>query len=770
MRKLKPIGQVGLLILLGLILVRPVAAQQPELQRHLTRGKLWATFRNTGTQGLRDDSRLGADAGLMYPGWGIGERDFTEYWITGQDNDHRYHTSQAEGFWIFSKDSEGVNTSSSNPRYNSDDIVEVIYDPTSGPEANLGIETVSALTGNNTANYWPGSPPLIADEPIEIHNYDYGRYIPNDNEAEELIISKWTTERGLTVTRKARAWSYTDYDDFIILEVVVENTGDTNGDGVADGNLPIQQDEVYFSFVNNVAPSWAGHRWQNATVPWAYSDVVVLDDWYKYTEASNFNGLASLQGKKMSYVYDGDLLASAGDDSGQPFDPSNSQTAYVNRGALAAGELLGFQYVGLAPLDFDPTDGFTNDTETYVAPASLDQPAHVNWWEIFGRFDFDTPDISNKSESQLFDEFTGQGSVPAVQDNPDRVNRVTFSHTYGPYTLAPGEKAKVVVAWVAGSGAEFAGPGGTPMDVYAWARQGNQSQVTDGERALAVHLDRAQFAYDNNYDVPDAPPDVAVFVDSDKNGNNAITWSDRTDSATDPDYTGAEAQDVAGYHVYRNDNNHLGPWELIADIPIGGTLPAGAEYAGGTPWTSTNLSYSDGGTYTYRDVNSVPGFSYWYSVRAYDTGHTDWNGNGPVPSLEGGHAAPEQRMNVSRSPIVIATAEKDALEDPVRVVPNPFRADPGDDVHRYPPGSNNIRFVNIPSKAKISIFSVSGDLISVINHPQRSTDPDRGEATWDQRTRTFSGRVAAGRYYYVVESLVSGQQGKKQTGMFMIVK
>ena len=158
-------------------------------------------------------------------------------------------------------------------------------------------------------------------------------------------------------------------------------------------------------------------------------------------------------------------------------------------------------------------------------------------------------------------------------------------------------------------------------------------------------------------------------------------------------------------------------------------------------------------------------------MRTYDSGHSDWNGTGrSIPSLESGHSAPEQRMNVSRSPIVIATAEKDALAEQVRVVPNPFRDDPGDADHRYPPASNNIRFVNIPRKAKISIFSISGDLIAVINHPQRNTDPDRGEATWDQRTRTFSGRVAAGRYYYVVESLVAGETGKKQTGMFMIIK
>ena len=98
----------------------------------------------------------------------------------------------------------------------------------------------------------------------------------------------------------------------------------------------------------------------------------------------------------------------------------------------------------------------------------------------------------------------------------------------------------------------------------------------------------------------------------------------------------------------------------------------------------------------------------------------------------------------------------------MRVVPNPFRDDPGDADHRYPPASNNIRFVNIPRKAKISIF-FNLRRFDRRHQPsaQRTTDPDRGEATWDQRTRTFSGRVAAGRYYYVVESLVAGETGKK---------
>ena len=759
----------GLLIALGLWLPLSAHAQQPEPERHLTRGKLWATFRNTGTQGLRDDSRLGPDAGLMYPGIGLSTRDFTEYWVAGAHVDYNFHTSMGEGIWVLVKEGDTYSVSSSNPKYNSEDIVPMIYRAADGPERDLGLQTRSALTGNLKANYWPGAPIPNTIEPIEIHNYDYGRYPPNPSEAEEIVISKWTTKRGLTVTRKARAWSFPDYDDFIIVEVIIQNTGDTNGDGQPNAGLPVQLNDVYFAFVNNFAPSDAGHRWQLATVPWAYSDPVILDDWYKYSEAPNFDGLQALRGKKISYVYDGNQPSLAGDDTGQPFDPNFSQAAYITRGNLKAGQLMSFQYIGMAPLDYDPANGFANDAETYVPPRHMNQPAFVNHWGIYGRFDYDSPDAANKTEAQLYKEHVGEGAVPAVQDNPTRVGRVTFAHTYGPYDLAPGDKAKIVVAYVAGSGAEFAGAGGTPMDIMEWSILGNQDQLADGERALTQHLARAQFAYDNNYNIPKAPPDVAVFIDSDARGNNALSWSDRADRALNPDYTGPEAQDVSGYRIYRSQNGNMGPWERIADIPIGGS--ALAEYEPNQPWTSPNLSFSDGGTYTYRDTESAPGFSYWYSVRTFNTAHSNWRGTGlAVPALESGHSAPEQRMMVSRSPIVIATPQKDALEDQVRVVPNPFRADPNDPDHRYPGASNNIRFVNVPRQAKISIYSISGDLISVINHPQRPTDPERGEATWNQLTRTFSGRVAAGRYYYVVESLVPGQEGKKQTGMFMVVK
>jgi hypothetical protein len=40
----------------------------------------------------------------------------------------------------------------------------------------------------------------------------------NPDEAEEIIVSKWETNVGITVTRTSRTWSHPDYDDFIIYE------------------------------------------------------------------------------------------------------------------------------------------------------------------------------------------------------------------------------------------------------------------------------------------------------------------------------------------------------------------------------------------------------------------------------------------------------------------------------------------------------------------------------------------------------------------------
>jgi hypothetical protein len=96
----------------------------------------------------------------------------------------------------------------------------------------------------------------------------------------------------------------------------------------------------------------------------------------------------------------------------------------------------------------------------------------------------------------------------------------------------------------------------------------------------------------------------------------------------------------------------------------------------------------------------------------------------------------------------------------VFVVPNPFLADGR---HAYE-GSDKIRFVNLPVKANVKIFSVSGDLMAEFAH-----NANLGEAEFFQVTREVSGQLSAGVYFFVVKSLTPESMGKIQRGTFVVV-
>jgi hypothetical protein len=165
------------------------------------------------------------------------------------------------------------------------------------------------------------------------------------------------------------------------------------------------------------------------------------------------------------------------------------------------------------------------------------------------------------------------------------------------------------------------------------------------------------------------------------------------------------------------------------------------------------------------DEKSIAGFTYFYSVRGYDKGHDDWNGTGmAIPSLEGSNSSPETWSNgvQPQIPYVPATSGADAMQKQVIVVPNPYKVD---GAHAYP-ARGRIRFLNIPHKSRIWIYTISGDLAARVDHD----DPTKGEANWEQVDIHVTGSVSPGMYYYVVESLLPESQGKIQKGAFMIIK
>jgi len=100
--------------------------------------------------------------------------------------------------------------------------------------------------------------------------------------------------------------------------------------------------------------------------------------------------------------------------------------------------------------------------------------------------------------------------------------------------------------------------------------------------------------------------------------------------------------------------------------------------------------------------------------------------------------------------------------DNIRVVPNPYVAatkfesplPPGITSGR---GERKVEFQNLPSDAKVHIFTSRGQHIRTLNH---NRDIHTGTVTWDLKTRENLD-VAFGVYFYVVDSPTVGQKSGK---------
>jgi len=727
---------------------------------------MWSTYRNNGLDGggNRDDSNSESQESLTYPGNAsrVAE-DFVRYWmdveayIKGNPNVVETprvtipQNSRAQGVWVLAiADNMDTLVSYSGPRDVTQDIRTSSYDVANSSEAALGDTSGPNLVRSNYSPFHN----TLSNEPVEIHNYRYWDYIPDDEHPEEIIISQWNqTKTGVVVTRKAYAWSYQDYDDFIIQELIFENRGTKT------------LDPVYINLENAFSVCDMGHHWPEGAgmswSDWRANRLPVQDDIFHYTRAPNYSAdtpesTSTYKQQLMVYQRDGDWFGTNWDDTGQPYVLDVASTHPNESQGQKSGQLLAFQYIGMGILDDFPP--FVGDSETYQAPRQTRQPYAEKWWHNgnIGQGDFEDPTYTRQNDAQMFKMLTDT-SGGSVMPDPDEATLVTHALVFGPYHLAPGQKAKLVIAFVGGSGADWEGE-----DEFSWSISPEaKSQLKEGEYSLFRNFRRAQFAYENQFDLPDPPPDVNIQFENNKLGQVVVKWLDKADDAVDPDYSGDEAKDVRGYRVYRSwppsYNWHFGPWQLVAEIPV------------------KDPKYYNPKTHMYKfaDASSFAGYNYYYSVRTYDSGHDHWYDrkgvdHGPIPSLESGYAAPEEKNMIAITPYQPSLPEYDSMTDNIHVVPNPYRLDRSDHLHRYPDEADiyKIRFINLPSHCMIRIYSTSGDLIYEGEHRSRN----EAEFSWRQDTISFSGRIVSGIYFWVVESLDPVSKGKIQKGVLAVVK
>jgi len=95
----------------------------------------------------------------------------------------------------------------------------------------------------------------------------------------------------------------------------------------------------------------------------------------------------------------------------------------------------------------------------------------------------------------------------------------------------------------------------------------------------------------------------------------------------------------------------------------------------------------------------------------------------------------------------------------VKVVPNPYIVF---DAWESNSEERVVKFTHLPSRATIRIFTLSGDLVKVIQHHHASEDQEfeyGGTANWDFLNDNQQ-LIAAGVYVYHVESDVGEYTGK----------
>lgn len=289
--------------------------------------------------------------------------------------------------------------------------------------------------------------------------------------------------------------------------------------------------------------------------------------------------------------------------------------------------------------------------------------------------------------------------------------------------------------------------------------------VTDQD--LIVRAQVAQRAYDLDYVVPVPPPSPGMRVVP-RAGALDVYWENSPELFEDP--TSPSPRDFEGYRIYlgesRNDLRLVGQHDL-----------AGAP--NDTTGFNTGLDrirlatpvVIDGVTYPYRATlaNLRDGFKYFAAVTAYDLGTPD------IESLESGVT---QNMVMA----IPSPAQGERAGDGVTVFPNPYRVeaqwDAGTSVRRH-----YLWFANLPERAKLRIYTLSGDLVYETDFDGSRYDGRNAQGIYNPATdlpATMSGRMfgwdmitrrgqaaATGLYLWAVED---ASDGKRQTGKFLIVK
>lgn len=734
------------LAILLLPLVRVAVVAQVRDWRVHERGMLRQTVYNTGELGRGFNAGGTVQRGIPAMEWPP-----NSFIILDRTNYPGQHNTFGSGVWL-------AGTASTGRRYA---FCGAVSDATGNPVTVAGVYS-TPISIQRLENY-----PVLA-------NGDLNPAF-NPDEAEEIIVARWGTPVGITVTRTSRAWSYPGYDSFIIYEYEFQNT---TVDTLRD---------VHVVFANSFAPSMFGYQrnhgqWTEGAYrgqpPNGLGDQFARFDLKRYmtynhdregvpeassalfsswSSSGNRGGLNSPQAVGLMVLhYDYQHIARRGETQQVWIQPSDSLGMWDENGKAKQPFMLRYENGNLPPETktmawMNPTlqrrtSIFTGAADSTRFHSQYD-PAYWGYWK--GR----TKGSTNLSWWQPV--FRGYG--------------------FYPYLLPPGESLRFSVAEVVGFGPGVAGdriyrdlggnvragvdlgfyfnPVPSWYDTLQYPHLGTKTYigsrylqdhplpwyVTPGvvsirdvaDRAIEVYTGRPLIKYDTlQYEPINAPPTgaystvpipfpapSAVRIENTRAAVNRIVWGAQVEAFTSPRLRAP----LKHYEVMRAPHP-LGPWSLIDSVAVG------------------DPRYFADSVYVVLDVESNIGEFVTYAVISVD-------------SLGGRSGMTNMITHETQAPAVETLGKVYVVPNPLIVTSGLSGSDPGGEV------TDRIQFMGLPRRCTIRIFSYSGQLINTIHH-----DRDTFGNPWYQISRN-SQLVASGVYYFVVED----EGGARSRGKFVVI-
>ena len=532
-----------------------------------------------------------------------------------------------------------------------------------------------------------------------------------------MLVSEFNTLLGISVQRRVMQFSQEFHDNYHVTEYVLTNTGNTDNDDEIE--LPNQTIEGLVAYFQYRLAVQAETRFLigNAT------------GWGKNTmndaRGDGFMGEAIGEPFRAQFAWHGNFPGfSAYDNIGGPIAPPALPAPNIAT-ADTLGRLGASAFAGVVTLHADASASDDSDDPN--------QPATTNWVGSDDPYNFNNDPFAQGQMTTEYNVMTRGHQYPrhawAVEPagEPGWLDSsgdpslgtpggYSFGNGYGPYTLAPGESVRFVVAEGAAGlsreantalGRAFIASNYNPDAALTYNGESKTKNewVFTSRDSLFQTFERALANYDADYGIPRAPAPPAQFAVRSGGDRISLSWDPSADAS------------VTGYEIYRTQIDFDSTYTLIHTAGAGET--------------------------TYNDLTPTRGVDYYYYIQAIGNA-ADNDGGGNTPA---GVALRSSRYYTQTyTPARLQRQAGEALAD-IRIVPNPYYITASDDRDlgtRLPGGDARLAFYNIPGFCRIDIYTELGELVDTIIH-----DDGSGDEFWNQSTRARQ-VVASGIYIAVI--------------------